>query len=65
MILTMQARPPVPFVSEWQRNVAQGFGLVPQSAFESFVDVNADFVLERIQQLVDVALERQSPISFQ
>jgi Immunity protein 70 len=63
--LAMQARPPVPFVSDWQRNVAQSFGLSPKNAFESFVDVNADFVLERIQELVDIALERQLPISFQ
>ena len=65
VIAAMQKQPPVPFVSAWQRNVAQEFGLVPKNAFESFVDVNADFVLERIQQLVDVALERRLPILFQ
>jgi len=65
MRLAMQARPPVPFISDWQRNVAQSFGLSPKNAFESFIDVNGDFILERIQQLVDVAIDRQLPISFQ
>jgi len=63
--MAMQARPPVPFISDWQRNVAQSFGLSPKNAFESFIDVNGDFILERIQQLVDVAIDRQLPISFQ
>jgi Immunity protein 70 len=63
--MVMQARPPIPFISDWQKDVAQSFGLSPKNAFESFIDVNGDFILERIQQLVDVALERQLPISFQ
>jgi len=61
----MHARPPVSFISEWQRNVAQSLGQSPKNAFESFIDVNGDFILERIQQLVDVAIDRQLPISFQ
>jgi len=65
MRLAMHARPPVSFISEWQRNVAQSLGQSPKNAFESFIDVNGDFILERIQQLVDVAIDRQLPISFQ
>jgi hypothetical protein len=35
------------------------------TAYESFIDVDGEFVLERIQHLADVAFERQLPISFQ
>jgi hypothetical protein len=62
---SMKAQKPVPFVSEWKSKVAKNIGLVPKSAFESFVDVDGEFVLMRIQNLVRVALEHQLPILFQ
>lgn len=65
IISSMKVRTPVPFVSEWQRTVAKSIGLVPKSAFESFVDVDGEFVLMRIHNLVRVSLERQLPILFQ
>jgi len=61
----MSARPPVPFISEWQRKVASSYGILPTSAFESFVDVDGEFVLDRIQGLVCLAQERGLPIVFQ
>jgi hypothetical protein len=61
----MKARKAVPFASEWQRNVAKNVGLAPKSAFESFVDVDGEFLLLRIRNLVRVALERRLPILFQ
>ena len=65
IISSMKVRKPVPFVSEWQSTVAKSIGLVPKSAFESFVDVDGEFVLMRIHNLVRVALEHQLPILFQ
>ena len=65
IVSSMKAQKPVPFVSEWQRNAARNVGLVPKSAFESFVDVDGELVLLRIQNLVRVALEHQLPILFQ
>jgi hypothetical protein len=65
IVSSMKERKPVPFVSDWQGNVAKNIGLVPKSAFESFVDVDGEFVLMRIYNLVRVALERQLPILFQ
>jgi hypothetical protein len=62
---SMKERKAVPFVSEWQSKVAKSIGLVPKSAFESFVDVDGEFVLMRIHNLVRVALEHQLPILFQ
>ncbi|NNB94915.1 hypothetical protein HI113_13520 [Corallococcus exiguus] len=61
----MQARPPVAFASEWQRSEAGSMGLVPRNAFESFLAVSGGFLVEALQDLVEFALERRAPISFQ
>jgi hypothetical protein len=65
IIAQMQTRPPVEFVSDWQQHAARSAGLVPKSAFESFIDVDGQFVLERMLHLASVALERGLPILFQ
>jgi hypothetical protein len=61
----LKARPPIKFVSDWQKTVAKSIGLVPQNAFESFIDVDGEFLLERLQSLVGTALKRRLPIIFQ
>jgi hypothetical protein len=65
IISQMTMRPPREFVSEWQRLVAKSVGLVPQNAFESFIDVDGQFVLERILRLAVMGSERRLPILFQ
>lgn len=65
IILAMKEKPPEPFVSDWQKYVAKSTGLSPQNAFESFIDVDGEFVLDRILYLVKVALDRKLPILFQ
>jgi hypothetical protein len=57
--------PAVNFSSEWQKNVAKSVGLYPRNAFESFIDVDGEFLLERLQNLVNTALKRRLPILFQ
>ncbi len=61
----LQARPPIEFVADWQRRVAMTIGLRPQNALESFVDVDGELLIERLQSLVETALEHRSPIRFQ
>ena len=61
----MKSQPPVPFSSDWQKKVAKSVGLTPTSAFESFVDVDGEFVLDRISHLATVAIQRNLPILFQ
>lgn len=61
----LQQRPAVAFPSDWQKAVAKSVGLEPQNAFESFIDVDGEFLLERLQNLVKNALERRLPIVFQ
>ena len=58
----MKARPPREWVSDWQRNAARSG---PRNAFESFVDVDGEFLLERLQGLVEAALANNAPILFQ
>jgi Immunity protein 70 len=61
----LKRRPPLGFSSEWQQAVAKSIGLVPRSSFESFIDVDGEFLIERMRGLVDVALKEQLPILFQ
>lgn len=62
MIITeMKARPAVP---DWQKHVARSVGLVPKNAFEAFINVDSDFVLERVLQLAAMAVDRRLPILF-
>lgn len=65
IISIMKTKPPVPFVSEWQKSVAKLNGQTPKNACESFIDVDGELVLERILYLINVALEHQLPILFQ
>lgn len=65
IIPELKRQPPVPFVSEWQREVAKSIGHIPQNAFESFVDVDGECVLERVEALVNLAIKHREPILFQ
>jgi hypothetical protein len=61
----LRMRPAIEFVSDWQKAVGKSIGLVPRNAFESFIDVDGEFLLERLQSLVDSAIEHRLPILFQ
>ena len=61
----LRATPAVQMASDWQRSVAKSIGLVPRNAFESFVDVDGEPLIQRLQELVDGALRRGRPITFQ
>jgi hypothetical protein len=61
----LRARPARPFPSEEQRGLATARGLAAGSAFESFLDVDGEFLLERLQGLVAVARHQGRPILFQ
>jgi len=63
--VALKGRPAIAFSSDWQSVVAKSIGLKPQNAFESFIDVDGEFLLERLQNLVRDALARRLPILFQ
>jgi hypothetical protein len=64
IVAALKARPTIAFSSDWQKVVAESIGLKPLNAFESFIDVDGEFLLERLQNLVKNALERRLPILF-
>ena len=65
IVTVLKERPAIRFSSAWQETVAKSIGLDPQNAFESFIDVDGEFLLERLQSLVKNALARGLPILFQ
>ncbi|WP_081074775.1 Imm70 family immunity protein [Burkholderia cepacia] len=65
VIRTMKQQAPIPFSSDWQTSLAKRLGIVPANAFESFVDVDGEFVLGRIRDLASVASQRDLTIIFQ
>ena len=65
VVADLKSRAAGGFVSDWQKAVAKSIGLVPKNAFESFIDVDGEFLLERLQSLVDGAIKRRQPILFQ
>lgn len=65
IIQELKKRPIVPFISEWQKHVAKSAGIMPHNAFESFIDVDGEYLIDRLQNLAKAALEHQLPILFQ
>ena len=65
IVAILKTRPAVSFHSDWQKQVAKSVGLSPQNAFESFIDVDGEFLLGRFQRLINIAIERKLPILFQ
>jgi hypothetical protein len=57
--------PPRPFSTAWQQGVAKLLGLRPQTLFDSFIDVDGEPLLDRLQRLCQVAIENNLPIVFQ
>lgn len=65
IILKMKELPPTPIISDWQKNVAISIGLTAKNAYESFIDVDGEFLLGRIYELVELGLQRQISVIFQ
>ena len=60
-----QELPGTQFRADWQQKVGKSLGLKPASMYESFIDVDGEYLLERLIRLCDVATERAVPILFQ
>jgi hypothetical protein len=64
IVAALKKRPPIEFAG-WQKDVAKSLGLKPHNAFESFIDVDGEFLIERLQGLVKKAVATKLPILFQ
>ncbi|MBL9085251.1 MAG: hypothetical protein JNK76_25825 [Planctomycetales bacterium] len=60
-----QRLPPRIFAVEWQQQTAKLLGLKPLSLYDSFIDVDGEPLLERLQHLCDIAIRSERPILFQ
>ncbi|MDO3700956.1 Imm70 family immunity protein [Micromonospora sp. C28SCA-DRY-2] len=56
--------PPVDVASGWQADVVRRNGNQPRSLLESFVDVDGEFLLERLVDLARTAVTARMPICF-
>jgi Immunity protein 70 len=65
IVAELAALPPLPFPGNWQESVARACGRKPGNASESFIDVDGEFLLPRLQGLVEAALTQGQPILFQ
>jgi len=60
-----QSLPAVEFRVDWQREVARSLGLRPSNFADSFIDVDGEPLLERLQYLCELAVVVHQPILFQ
>ncbi len=62
----LSALPPVSLpAGEWPESVARTLGQAPASLAQCFIDVDGEPLFDRLQELVDVAIDRDCPIFFQ
>jgi len=56
---------PIRFNSNWQDAIASEIGLHPSNLYESFIDVDGEFLIERLVELCDISEKMQCNIYFQ
>jgi hypothetical protein len=60
----MAKLPVVAYPARWQQQVAEEFGLTPQSALDCFINVDGENLVEAIARLADLAIRLGKPIDF-
>ena len=57
--------PPSKKIISSKQDIFQFFGVKPQNLFECFIDSDCEFLIDRMIELCDVAIEKNRPILFQ
>ena len=57
--------PPSAKIIASKQDIFQFFGITPQNLFECFVDSDCEFLIDRLIELCDLAMEKNRPIMFQ
>ncbi len=57
--------PPSSKIISSKQDIFQFFGVKPQNLFECFIDSDCEFLIDRMIELCDLAMERNRPILFQ
>ncbi len=61
----MQRLPPRPITLPGHREAVRDRGIRPGNAFESYVDVDGEFLIARLRELAEIACKEGLPILFQ
>ncbi len=57
--------PPIAHDSSWVLEVMEEDGLKPSNAYESFIDVDGEFLIDRLVELTQISISKGLPILFQ
>lgn len=57
--------PPAEFNSEWKKDVAKTYGIMPHSLLDCFFDVDGEPLIERLKDLAKLSVQIGVPILFQ
>jgi Immunity protein 70 len=60
-----KSNPPVKHNSAWVAEVMSNVGLKPTNAYESFIDVDGEFLIDRLIGLAELSIKTGFPILFQ
>jgi hypothetical protein len=60
-----KSKPPVKSNSAWITEVMNDTGLNPANAYESFIDIDGELLIERLVELTDLSIKTGLPIIFQ
>ena len=55
----------ISYKADWQKNLASTLGLKALTLYDSFIDVDGEPLLERMEKLTKVAIDHNLPILFQ
>lgn len=57
--------PPDLSIIELKQNIFKFYGVKPENLFECFIDSDCEFLIDRLIQLCDLAIQENRPIIFQ
>ena len=56
--------PPQDLNSDWQYEVAEELGIKPKNLYECFFDIDGQFILAKLIDLAELAINKKLPILF-
>lgn len=62
---TLKSISPIEHNADWVAQIMNEFDLNPSSAYESFIDVDGENLIDRLIDLTDLSIEKNLPILFQ
>jgi len=57
--------PPNPSIIAFKQDIFKSFGIAPKNLFECFADSDCEFLIDRMIELCDLAIQKNRPTLFQ